>query len=361
MRPRPKPARKAEERGALPENIAALLERKDSSSAAELAEIAQTPDKAQAKAAKRALFLLSQSGIKPPEPKPETRDPKPETRTANRALMSNDGGTGSRMLWFMREDPYGGSPTVITILVNDKDGLIDLAQRKTPRRELDERIRDLKQRENTVITEVPVDYGRHVLQESTQRNQVNRTPLPQGYGDAFRFIGPPESEYARPSIYDILDTDSIRKDESIPRAPEKLFEQPWFEGWLLDFEAVEPWEAKYFEAVSSRVLIDEAQRARRGDAIVDEAADALLDAESIERYRRRLEDTAYVLHLAGHTDEARQSLFHALSCDEKSKPSTIPFLRTLVHRSIYLVIAYKAELEEQAEQARKQSGIIHPA
>src|SRR5687767_11694226 len=359
MRPRPKPARKADDRGGLPENIAALLERKDSAAAAELAESAESSDKPQAKAAKRALFLLSQSGITPPAPTPIAQRPTPAVTRADRALMSNDGGTGSRMLWFMREDPYGGSPTVITILVNDKDGVVDLAQRKTPRRELDERIRELKQRENTVISEVPVDYARFILNQAAQRSQEKRAPLPQGYGEAFRFIGPAEQEYAASPIYEVLHADSVRKDGSIPRAPEKLFEQPWFEGWLLDFEVVEPWEAKYFEAVSSRVLIDEAQRARRGDAIIDEAADALLDAESISRYRRRLEDTAYVLHLAGHPEEARQALYHALSCDEKSKPSSIPFLRTLVHRSIYLVIAYKAQLEEQAEQARKQSGIIH--
>ncbi len=361
MRPRPKAVRKAEDRGGLPDNIASLLERKDSAAAAELAGIAQSSDRAQAKAAKRALFLLSQSGIQLPDPRPETRNPRPEMRMADRALMSNDGGTGSRMLWFMREDAYGGSPTVITILVNDKEGVVDLAQKKTPRRELDERIKDLKQRENTVIAEVPVDYARHALHVAERRNQENRTPLPQGYGDAFRYIGPPENEYTSPPVYDAFNADSVRNDESIPRAPEKLFEQPWFEGWLLDFEAVEPWEAKYFEAVSSRVLIDEAQRARRGDTVIDEAADSLLNAESISRYRRRLEDTAYVLHLAGHTEEARQALFHALLCDESAKPRTIPFLRTLVHRSIYLVIAYKAQLEEQAEQQRKQSGIIHPA
>jgi hypothetical protein len=272
--------------------------------------------------------------------------------------MSNDGGTGSRMLWFSRDDAHGGSPTLMTFLVNDREGVKDLAQRKIPRRELDQRIAALTAREDTVIADVPLDYGRHVLAESASLNSANRNPLPQGYAEAFRYIGHPQQTFAESPIYETLSADGVLKDQTIPRGPEKLFEHPWFEAWLLDFESVEPWESKYFEAVSSRVLIDESQRAKRGDAIIDEAADALIDADSAARYKRRLEDTALVLQLAGRTDEARQTLYHALTLAEFKSAHENPFLRTLVHRSIFLVIAYKAQLEEQAEKARGSSGLI---
>ena len=341
------------------ESVARLLEQGDSAAAAELALLADSADKALSKSARRALYTLSQRGIHPPVSPSAPAVSARKQLPASRALMSNDGGTGSRMLWFIREDAHGGSPTLMTFLVNDREGVKDLAQRKIPRRELDQRIADLKARENAVIADVSLDYARHVLAESAALNSASRIPLPQGFAEALRYIGKPEQAYPESPVYERLNAGEVRSDPSIPRGPEKLFEQPWCEGWLLDFESVEPWESKYFEAVSSRVLIDESQRAKRGDAIIDEAADALLDADSAARYKRRLEDTALVLHLAGCTEEARQTLYHALTLADFKTPHENPFLRTLVHRSIFLVIAYKAQLEEQAEQARKQSGIIH--
>ena len=344
----------------MPDNVAELLRQADSAAAAQLVHLSESADKSAAKAAKRALYLLRQRGIEPPVSELHT-SVSPATRTllADRALMTNDGGTGSRMLWFVREDPYAGSPTLMTFLVNDESGVLDLAQRKTPRREMEERIETLKKRDNTAIAEVPLDYARHILSQSAGLNQRSRNPLPQGYAEAFRFIGPPDTEYSSAPVYEYIDADNLRDDQTVPRAPEKLFELPWFQGWLLELEAVEPWEAKYFEAVSSMVLIDEAQRTRRGEAVVEEAAEALLSAESVERYRRRLEDTALVLHLAGHPAEARQALYQALTFEGKTDAREVPFLRMLVQRSIFLVIAYKAELEEQAEKEQSGSGTIH--
>jgi hypothetical protein len=236
-------------------------------------------------------------------------------------------------------------------LVDDTEGVKDLTQRKLSQRELAERVHNVNSDPTTVMADIPLDYGRFILHQAVRLNEEKRVPLPQGFGDAFKYVGLPESDWPRSPFYDHVDADSVRKDESVSRAPEKLFEIPVFEGWLLPFDEIESWEEKYFEAVSSRVLIDEAQRARRGDAIVEEAVDALMTPERILRYRRRLEDTAYVLQLAGREAEARQTLYHALTCDESAKPRSIPFLRTLVHRSIYLVIAYKAQLEEQAARA----------
>lgn len=358
MRPRSKPAaRKPDDKTEMPPDILEIVRRSDEKGALELAGIAESGDRARAKAAKRGLFLLKRAGVDIPAAEPEPPKSPLAPSIADHAMMTNDGGTGSRLLWFVREGLHGGSPTVLTVLVNDQTGIVDLTHRKTPRRELDDRIADLKQREKTAIAEAPLDYARFLVQQAAQRNRDARTPLPQGYSEAVRIIGDPEKSYTESPVYKVIDAESVRSDGSISCAAEKLFELPWFEGWLLDFESVEPWEEKYFEAVSSRVLIDESQRARRGDAIVEEAADALISPETAGRYRRRLEDTALVLHNSGHEAEARLVLYHALTIDPEAKPSANPILRTLVHRSIYLVIAYKAQMEEEAERAR-QPGLI---
>jgi len=353
-RPHRTEARPAE---AVPPEVAELLTQRSVEAAERLQEIAEGSDRTVAKAARRALYTLKLAGIEPPEREvTATLSVIPAPTVAHRALMSNVGGTGSRMLLFLRDDPYGGSPLLLSFLVNDEQGLVDLAGRKMPRRELDEFLEEWRAREGSLLIEVPVDYARHALQTAVRQNVRSREPIPEGYSEWFQYVGPPENDYPRPLIYDYLDAETVRKDLSISHDPDHLFEYPLFQGWFLDIEEIGPWADRFAESQQSRLILDRIHLARRGDQVLEEAADALLGGSGVASYRRRLEENALVLHLAGKTEAAREALYHALTLEGDRPPHTYPFALALVRRSVNVLLAMEAKEEEKRE--RESPGLI---
>ncbi len=340
------------------DEVAALLAQGDVAAAERLRELSNSPHRPVAKEARRALFRLKQAGVEPPAAQPAAPARiEPGAVTAHRAYMTNVGGNGRRLLLFVRNDPHGGSPFLITALVGDEEGLVDIAGGKKPRREVEERIEQLRRRENHVTAEVPVDYARHVLQEAVRQSGELRRPLPQGYSRWTAYIGESETTYDSPLVFDYIDVEQLKNDLSISRKPEDLFQKKPFEGWILDPQEVEPWEVNFFETQQTRLALDQAQLAQRGDRVIDEATDALMAGGKVALWRGRLTETALVLALADRMEDAKQALYQTLSMQDDLIPHDVPFARALVHRAIFVVIALKArEEEEQEEQA--SSGLI---
>src|SRR5258705_12997377 len=145
--------------------IESLLSESSVGAAARLRELSDDPNKDVAKAARRALYKLKQAGIEPPPAQAVVSEAQPKTRPryASRAWISGHTGLGTNLLIFLREEPYGGSPTVISILVDQKKGVAGLKGRKLPLKAIEENIKEVAERDNTVLAEAPVDYARHLL------------------------------------------------------------------------------------------------------------------------------------------------------------------------------------------------------
>ena len=282
---------------------------------------------------------------------------RPQETVASRAWITGFGGTGSRMLLFMREDPNGGSPFMMTFLVDNVSGVLDLGGRKLPRKQIDEKVRELAAKEGTVLAEAPIDYARWLLQRSVERNAAARAPIPEGFSHWSRYVGAPERDYPSSPIYELLDAETVKSNLAISHIPDSLFENQPFVGWMLELREVDPWEEKFFESQQSRLVLDKTQVAERGERIIDEAADALMLTDRISDYGTRLEETAYVLHILGREDQAKEALYHAIGLRDNLPAHSLAFARALVKRSIFVVIALKAE-QEPEEQAPEDSGLV---
>jgi hypothetical protein len=321
-------------------------------SAARLAELAASPDKALSKAARRGLYILKQAGIEPPAvPSAVVASAAPVPQLANQAYATNPDNSGNQMLLFVQEDPWGGSPWLLTFLTSYVTGLKDLGASKLSRREIAESLDDLRSRPGRIVVEVPVDYARWLLQKIVEINRKESFPIPQGYSEDLKRVGLPEKTYARPLVYDYLDAEQVQSDQSISRDPDNLFEHDQFKIWLINLQVIAPWVRKYAEAFNTTLALDEAQLKQRGDKVIDEAADALLAESGAVVYRRLLEESALALHLHGDDTTARQALYHALSLSEDQPPHENPFLRAMTARSIFILIALMAEEEDERARA----------
>lgn len=353
--PRP-PQRRPEE--PLPEEIQKLLKQRSVEAASRLQEIAQGKDPALARAARRALLALKQGGIEPPVRQTTPALGAPRLSGSVRARMSSVGEAGSRMLIFVREDLYGGSPTSVHFLINEERGVLDVFGAKMPLRELEEKISKLRDAEDSLLVEVPVDYARQLLQEAAKRNAETRTLLPEGYGRWVSLVGPAERVYDRPLVYDYLDADQVRTDPSIPHDPDRLFELPVLRAWFLDAEETLPWVEKFIDSQQTRLILDKLMLARRGDKVIEEATDALLATPRLGLYKRRLEESALIFHLAGQSDAAKQALYHAVTLNNGQQPHQCPFAVALTRRTIGALIAVMAKEMEQEQRAQEEGSRV---
>ncbi len=335
-----------------------LIAQRNEDGAVRLLELSANKDKAVAKAARRGLYLLKQAGIEPPAsqaaaPRAEPADTKPQI--AREALITSPDGNGSQMLLFVQEGSFGASPWLITFLVNYATGLRDLGASKLSRREINESFEEMRSKPGRILVEAPIDYARWLLQEAVERNRHESIPIPQGYSEDLKRVGMSEKKFEEPLIYDYLDAEAVKADQSFSHEPDKLFESELFKSWLINLRVIAPWMDKFVEAHQTTIALDEAQLKVRGEKVIDEAADSLLQGSGAATYRRLLEEAALALYLGGQEELARQAFYHALSLVKGQEPHALPFLRVLTSRSIYVLIALYAreqqEMEERGELA----------
>jgi hypothetical protein len=345
-----KPERPAD--AAYPESIAALLERGDVGAAQELQQIATGPDRAMAKAARRALFVLRAAGVEPP-PLPAAPSVAAQRTVAQQAYMSAANPQGDLLVGFVAESEFGGSPWIGIAEVNLVSGLHKVTAAKLIRRRVAEILDRMRAQEDAPFPDAPPDYARHLVHEAAERMLQAGNPLPEGYTQMAAFVGSPDSAYLRPLIYEMIDADALQSDYSFSRDARRFFEKPVYRTWILRGPAVEEWAGKLLESSKTHLVLAEHQKAAVVERILDEATDALVGPESIALHRRQLEETALTMRLAGHEEAAKQGLYHALTVVAGRPPHSIAWLRELVRRSMvpYLPVDEETE-EDQVQEAR---------
>ena len=78
------------------------------------------------RAARRALYRLSQQGVTAPAKPPRRAVVERRPEQAARAWFSGIDGTGSRAVWVLFEGGFGGT-ALCSLIVNDTAGILDVA------------------------------------------------------------------------------------------------------------------------------------------------------------------------------------------------------------------------------------------
>jgi hypothetical protein len=124
-----------------------------------------------------------------------------------------------------------------------------------------------------------------------------------------------------------------------------------------NLEELTPWLEKLREVQESPLVLSEAQKQVRNEAVLDEAARALYPPEARPRWRRRLLAMAYYLELSGHLMESR--LAQAAASDlAESEPSALagenPFLQSLVQMALRLAW----DSTQKPQETQSASGLL---
>ena len=305
-----------------------------------LQEIAETADnKLVQKAARRGIIRLASQGIQS-EPAPPTTASVGGIGTATlyRVIASSFDGTGTRSVWFAAERPLGAIYQ-IAVSLNDFKGLMDVGGRDTTRKRFAEQETRMREADVAAWTELPVDYGRQLVEEGIERAQTTGHMIPLGYAQWADLVGNPSEPFSQALVYQELSAFEMRMHPTLEAETPRLFAQPEVESWFFPPDAMKKWIQQLAESPASRLLITPESEEERAQRVLREAAKELLPPPVRTGLRRRLEETAYIFLRTERQVDARRAV-QAAATIEEDRPlrPPHPFLLALLQRSLQIAL-----------------------
>jgi hypothetical protein len=320
------------------------------------AMMAESEEKEVVKAIKRSLYKLRQKGIrwdkKATDKKPAFAPPKP---AEPEGYLSAIDSTGSRIIIFARSVPMRGLLAVFGI-VSDREGIQQFTVNQFSKKEFKEFLKRANSSSDFPAVEAPGSYCFHLLKEAGALSQSLSKPFPQGYREVEREFSNVSWDEPAPLVYQFIKEGEVKDLPHLLKDSARLHEIMPFAAWHLGEQEAGKYVSQITEAENSRIVLRPDQKEARIDAIYRDALEELFPEEKRLLWKRRLEETAYVLLKTGKDDKAREALSAAV--DLKNPVSAIepnPFLWELLLKSIEILLE-----SDQEEEEKKTSLIITP-
>jgi hypothetical protein len=318
--------------------------------AALLAQLAaKTEAKGLQKAIRRALYRLKTMGVATPGLAPQA--PRRSVLEVPKlpvvaALASHIDGEGNRALYLARRRPFSGL-VLVSLILNDQRGILDCRALPVTKKELSRLLEDLRADDRLTHIELPPSYAQQLVEESRQRNLATGTPLPREFQAVHDLIGTPDTRWERPPIYHLLNPEELRGQGALVSLSAQLLEAKELQGWGVPTDRVQKYREDVKRAAASPIIVSPALQQERREELQRRAIREVFDADTVARYRRRLEEMAYLFWQTKRPDDARRALAAALALQEGSDPAEHPLLRALFSRGVEMAAAL-----ERQEQGR---------
>ena len=304
-------------------------------------------DKEQRRAARRALYRLEQSGLRPARAAAVSPVRPVVAREAEhpvRAWLSGIDGSGSRAVWILFEGGLGGGLRLCSLILNDEAGIMDAAGGPIARKRLEAELRGL--RESQKLPWVEVDGQRAcalVARALVLHERLGTVPPPEfaRWRKSFVAAGglPVGGERARATV----DPAALERSAS-------LLELPELGGWFVDPARVAPEALALLQARESRLVMSDRIKAEREAAILDGVIEAHLPTAARVRWADRLREMADIFVMTGREDAATLARAVAAALvDPDRSAAAIPFVRALAARGLEMaaeVALGRARLDE---------------
>ncbi|RLC22572.1 MAG: hypothetical protein DRH56_08525, partial [Deltaproteobacteria bacterium] len=281
--------------------------------------IAVLEDKAVVKETKRAIYRLEQAGLAADAKIKPVRTSllKPPPKREPSGFLSEYDSEGMRVGLLAIPVAPSGYVTGL-FMVHQALGLTGLDDLQLNASELKKFIAKIEGKTHLRLVEMPVGHVRLVLAEAAARTLDIGRSLPEDYEGFIALAGTvPLAE--RPAVYDLPLDGQAADQAGLELSFEELLGHDFLKAFMLTDE-LRPYLSK-IDAVNNSVLIlSEAQKIERVEAIFDQAGEELYDSEKKAALKRQLEETALMLWMTGEPRLAGIALAAALDLDREAGP-----------------------------------------
>jgi hypothetical protein len=302
------------------------------------------PDRAVRRAAKRALYRLSQRGVTPAPAPPAAPVVRRGTPHAVRAWLSGIDGSGSRAAWILFEGAYGGG-ALCSLILNDVVGITEVAGGDITKRRLEAELASLRAAQKLPWVETEPGRALGLVAEAQALHRERGTAPPASFGRWQPFFaeaapaGPPPLPAADPAL----------ADRSV-----ELLGLPEIAGWFLDPEGVQSDALEVQEARESRLVVSDQIKAERQEAILARVIEREFTPEARRRWGRRFAEMAWVFDATDRSEHAALAAAAAsVFADGEASLTRHPLPRALAQRALELASEVAAGRLRAADVSRK--------
>jgi hypothetical protein len=301
-------------------------------------------DRAVRRAAKRALYRLSQRGV---APAPAARPVPVVQRRASRAVrawLSGIDGSGSRAAWILFEGPYGGG-ALCSLILNDVIGIAEVAGGDITKRRLEVELGALRAAQKLPWVESEPARAVGLVKEALELHRERGTQPPAAFGRWQAFFA--EAGGPSPRVEPVADPALAARSAELLALPEMA-------GWFLDPEAVQSDALEVQEARESRLVVSDQIKAERQETILTRVVEREFTPEARQRWSRRLADMAWIFEATGRPDQsALASAAAAAFAEPDANPLRLPLARALTQRAFEVAGEVAAGRLRAADVSRK--------
>jgi hypothetical protein len=305
---------------------------------------AEGADRAVRRAAKRALYRLSQRGVTaPPRPAPKPVVERQPERAA-RAWLSGIDGSGSRAAWILFEGGFGGT-ALCSLIVNDTVGIVDVAGGEITKKRLEAELAALRASQKLPWVETEPARAVGLVAEALALHREKATAPPAAFARwqrLFADAAPPEPPALPPA------------DPALVERSAGLLELPEMAGWFLEPEAVQADAVELLVARESRLVVSDQIKAEREEAIVGRVIERELPPEARGRWARRLAEMALVFDATARPEPAALARAAAVElADPGADARRHPFAQGLARRALEVAGEVASGRIKAADVSRK--------
>ncbi len=314
----------------------------------------QADDKQVQKAVSKMLYSLRSRGVKGAE-----REDVAVRKTASAirfeeevetsAFISGIDWQGQRLV-LLAGLPGTRGFAVAQALMDDTRGVREFTVWKMSRADLREMVDRAQRRSALLLCEVPAEHAYFVLEEAFQGAR------PRGFDPAREYLHwrsseswpkPDHNKYVHP-VRDLVAAAVEGLPEPSGADWSRLLATDPLTGWTLGLnEAVKAYR-EVETGRDSAIIVPGAIQEERRQVAFNEAVASRFDQETCRRFRRRLEETAYLLHLSGKSEEAVLALHAGDRIGGlEDQIWDHPLIAALVQRDLDLVARREQQAKEQ--------------
>ena len=310
---------------------------------------ASATDKEVKKEARRSIFRLAQKGISAPRAEaPEPRAPVFKLAPGIEAYSSSVDSGGGRLLWLAR--PQAGTGIhLLQAMVSDREGLLRVGGLVVRRRELRRMAQEIKEKHGITMISIPWEYADQVLYEAYEKAKALGRGGIEDFPSLRAIFNPSRPEAIPHPIYSRLSRDEVRSGawRELSRG---LLDLPEFRLWILDEDWLKPYLEQVGDAEQSRIVLSQAQKAERVQAIIRDAARESFSGDGGKLFQGRMEDMALYLLATEREKEAKLALAVAVAIEEGDLGGLgaleISFLNALLEKSLKF---YRGQAKSEEE------------
>jgi hypothetical protein len=277
------------------------------------------------RAAKRALYRLSQRGITPPRtPAPRPVVERGEERPL-RAWISAIDGTGSRAMWILFEGAFGGLE-LCSMIVNDTAGVLEVAGGSITKRRFETELANLRAAQKLPWIETDAGRARDLVAEALAVHRTLGTSPPAAFARWQRHFDTdaPAPAAVPPST-----------DPDLAARGAELLDAPEMAGWFLEPGDVQAEAVELMQTQESALVVSDQVKSEREAALVTRVVERELGEPARQRWARRLLDAAGIFE---RTERAELAAIARASAGALAHVgdavASQPFARALARRAL---------------------------